>query len=171
MLFFNILDRVLHLQSRCCWYEWHQRRRITDQSSPSSCAVKAHIYIEESVDSRCSRSLLRHWNYRWGWQTWSLLLSHLQQKRFGVDAKSTWKPEAVSRCQAFCPWPAIETGDTWVAGTGFWGKPPQWERLSQSVRASTVFDVLWSFGIESIVCRGSDCWRFWSHKCHVASPC
>ena len=109
--------------STCCWYEWHQRRRIRGQSSPLSCAVKAHVQNEENVGSGWNRLVRRHWSYGCGWQAWPLLLSHLPQRSFGVDSRSTWSSEALSRCQIFCPWPATETRDIWLAVIGLWWKP------------------------------------------------
>ena len=68
-------------------------------------------------------------------------MSHLPQRRFGVDARPIWKPEALWKCRVFCSWPATEAGDTGLVGIGFWGKTPQWEwaRASERAHASRSF--------------------------------
>ena len=80
------------------------------------------------------------------------------------------KSETHPRCQAFRPWPAIETGDTWLAGTGLWGKPPdrEWVGASKGIHSSR--SSCYSQSRVSF-CWGSDCGWFWSSGCHVASSC
>ena len=101
---------------------------------------------------------------------WPLLLSHLPQGRFSSNPRPPWSPETLPRCQTFCPWPVTETGDTWLAGTGFWGKPPEWEWAGapkgiHSSRSSSYSQSGVSF------CWGSTCGWFWSPGCQVTSPC
>ena len=54
--------------STCCWHKQYQGRPIRSKSSASSCALKAHVQKEESVGSRWSRPVLRHWSHRYGQQ-------------------------------------------------------------------------------------------------------
>ena len=35
--------------STCCWLKWHERRRVRDKPTPSSCAVQIHVKMEKSV--------------------------------------------------------------------------------------------------------------------------
>ena len=110
--------------STCCWHEWIQCRWIRGKSFPSSCVIKAHIQNEGGVGGKRSGSVPCHWGYRCSWQTESFLLWGLSKGCLGVDAWPSWDLATLSGGEAFCPWPAIEAGNSWVAGLTFWRKPP-----------------------------------------------
>ena len=93
------------------------------KSFPSSCAIKAHIQNEEGVGGKRSGWVFRDSGYRCSWQTESFLLSGLSKACLGVDAWPSWDLATLSGGEAFCPWPAIDAGNSWVAGFRFWGEP------------------------------------------------
>ena len=156
--------------STCCWHEWLERRLIRSKSSLSSCVVKAHIQDEEGVGGERSGSVLRHWGYWCSWQTEPFLLSGLSKRCLGVDAWSSWDLATLSGGETFCPWPTIETGDSWLAGFGFWRNPPQWKWAGAAKRAHPPRSS-GSSGSRVSLCRGLNCGRIWSPGCDVTSCC
>ena len=83
----------------------------------------------------------------------------------------TWAPLSVAAFpgpSSLCPWPALASGDTWVARAGFprksieWG----WAGASEGENSKGSSFSTWSW---ASVCRELDHWRSWCHWPSVAS--
>ena len=107
-------------RSTCCWQKWHERKRVRDRPSQSSCAVKSHVQNEKDVGGRWSGSVLCHWGYRCSWQTEPLLLSHLPQGRFDGPHEALGH---FQRAKHFARDQQLETGDIGWRVLDFEGKP------------------------------------------------
>ena len=81
-----------------------------------------------------------------------------------------FQEETLPSCQAFRPWPATETGDTWLANTGLWGNPPyrKWAGAPKGIHSSRSSSYSRS-GVS--FCWGSDSGWYWRPGCQVTSPC
>ena len=170
MPFFNIWNRVLHVVVHMLLTQVTRAQTSQIQAIPVFVCGQSAYTKWKTCGGRWSGSVLRHWGYRCSWQPEPFLLSYLPQGRFGVDAWPTWSLGTFSGCHEFCPWPATKTGDTWLAGSGFWGKPLQWKWAGAPKEAHSS----WSSGHSGSrvsLCRASNCGPIWSSGCHVASPC
>ena len=83
----------------------------------------------------------------------------------------TWAPWSVAAFpgpSSLWPWPALASGDTWVARDGFPGKSIEWgwTGASEGENSKGLSCSTWSW---ASVCRGLDHWRSWCHWPPVAS--
>ena len=165
------------------WTGWSRDPRGVRRELRRRTPVGTRLMLARGAGKFCPRKLTDEEGIR-GNRTWEvlcdgaircwqhaqpLLLSVVPEECVRAYPWAPWSVAAFSGTSSLCSWPALASGNTWVARAGFPGESIDWgwAGVAEGEDSEGSFCIT---GSRASVCRGLDFWRSWCRRSSVASP-